>query len=718
MSAHRACFRPLRILAAALLFAAPIWSQTYQVDNSVLPSGGNNNSTTENADFGDIDQDGDWDVILGDGGDDGNDQNRIWINQGGVQAGTLGVFTDRTTTQFPSISDDSRDIEFVDFDNDSDLDIYISNTAQISNQGNRWWTNLGHDQAGSLGFYIDETAARWSGLGAAGSSIAGSQLIGGTFVDWSCDCDFGDLDNDGDMDLVHSSYGGTFGGNVPTRLFLNDGNGVFAEFNPSGFQLSGPSISSGDPGLWCDGDQSSNTTNFDGTNCDIATTALDIDLGDVDGDFDLDLLHGARNEPPRFFANRLDGSSLAPAVGAGLLGFRDVTGLVYPSGYTEGTFGHYEQEMGDFDGDGDLDIYGLNWIFTGFAFHDIVLTNDGSGIFGSQATLPGSAADDNEGDFLDVDNDGDLDIYVANFSGQDKLYRNNGSGTFTQISLPSFSATALDADAADTDGDGDYDVLVSEDNLQPNTFLRNVTNVPDTTPPYIPNCEEPRFITEASPFPIRAQVYDNAPYYITWYNPTWVEINVDGCALPNIPAVSSGGQIFRAMVPANLDGNVVLRWVSEDEHGNRGWSAWKSYLENKINKAPGTPGNAPSHSAPITATGGPGAGVPALTALAFAFAGAPFYMAARSDEVGSPFIVVVTDGLSDGPLSIGQGLSTDLAGNVLSSHRGSIGEAGHSLVSLGQLPDELPAGSNAYAQLFVFDGSNWEVSQVLNIISN
>ncbi|MFM7298301.1 MAG: FG-GAP repeat domain-containing protein, partial [Planctomycetota bacterium] len=361
----------------------------------------------------------------------------------------------------------------------------MSNTSQLSNQSNRWWVNMGGAQGGTQGFYTEQSAARWSGLGVAGqSSIAANQVLPTTgFIDFSCDCDFGDLDNDGDLDLVHSSYGGAFGGNVPTRLFLNNGAGVFAEFNPSGFQLAGQTIATGNPGIWCQGNQASNTTNSTGTNCDVASSALDIDVGDIDGDYDLDILHGARQEVPRMFRNLLSGTTLA---------FRDVTSATFPAGYSSGN-GHYEQEMGDCDLDGDLDIYGLNWQVS-VGFNDITLRNDGAGTYSNIQVLSGSGADDNEGDFLDYDNDGDLDLYVANFSGQDKLYRNNftGTGNFshsdvTSTSMPTANNTALDADCADLDQDGDTDVLVSNDSGQPEYYFKNLLNTVDTRIPRIPN---------------------------------------------------------------------------------------------------------------------------------------------------------------------------------------------------------------------------------------
>ncbi|MFN0007336.1 MAG: FG-GAP repeat domain-containing protein [Planctomycetota bacterium] len=534
---------------------------------------------TENVDFADIDNDGDWDASFAEGGDNGNAQNHLWRNNGGAQGGTIGIFTNVTATQLPVISDASRDVEFVDFDNDGDQDLYISNTSTDSPQSNHWWTNMGGAQGGTIGFYVDQTAARWAGLAGAGSSIAPSQVLaGGGFIDFSCDCDFGDLDNDGDLDLVHSSYGGDFGGQIPTRLFLNDGAGVFTEFNPSGYQLTGQLINNNNPGLWCEGAQSAGTTNSTGVNCDIASTALDIDVGDLDGDLDLDILHGARVELPRIFKNRLEENG-------GILGFRDVTGAVLPPGYSTGD-GHYEQELGDFDGDGDLDIYGLNWLAGGFSFNDATLKNNGTGTFTSLTTMTGSGSDDNEADFIDYDLDGDLDVFVANFAGQDRMYRNDGNGGMTLMPsgtgpgsvIPSDSLIALDADAADVDNDGDPDIFVANDANQSEWYLKNSTSANDTQAPVIYVVEQaPDRSPGASPTVIRAQVEDNQPYYGTWYIPVRLDVTVNGGPVTPYDMMSSMGQIFRGEIPGSLVGTIAYTVVATDQYGNTGQSATLSY---------------------------------------------------------------------------------------------------------------------------------------------
>lgn len=564
-------------LASVACLSQTASAQAFQnLSATRIPSSG---GFTENVDFADLDKDGDFDAVLAEGGDAGDDQNLIWINRGFEPGGTIGFFVDRTATQFPAVLDQSRDIEFVDIDNDGDVDIYVANTSQLSNQSNRWWINMGGAQGGTFGFYQDQSTARWLNLNTTPTSIAVSLLLPSGFIDWSCDCDFGDLDNDGDIDLVHSTYGGAFNGNVPTRLFLNNGAGAFTEFNPSSFRLTGQNINAGNPALWASGTQQSDTTNSTGTNSDIASSALDIDVMDVDGDLDLDILHGARQEVPRMFFNRLQEN------GGVLTAFRDVTAAVFPAGYSNGN-GHYEQEMGDCDNDNDLDIYGLNWQAS-FGFNDITLRNDGAGTFSNLQVLSGSGADDNEGDFLDYDNDGDLDLYVANFAGQDKLYRNNftGVGNFSHTNvtgsqLPTLNRIALDADCADLDNDGDTDVIVSNDSGADEYYLNNNTNVADTFAPRAANLEQaPNRTTGANPTVVRVQVYDNASYYETWY----INVQLEYRALPavaftQVAMQASQGQIWRGLIPGALAGTIEYRVRATDRRGNVGVSTTKQFV--------------------------------------------------------------------------------------------------------------------------------------------
>jgi len=587
--------------AACLALTGSLASaQQFVRNTTTVPVDAGNNC--ENVDFADIDLDGDWDAAFACGGDDALLQNHVWVNQGFLQAGTLGAYVDDTATRAPVILDQSRDIEFVDFDADGDVDIYVSNTAQNVTQGNRWWANMGGVQAGSAGFYQEQTNTRWSGLGGPGSSIAPSQVLpNGTFIDFSCDCDFGDIDNDGDIDLFHSSYGSSLSGTVPTRFFLNNGVGVFTEFNPSGFQLSGQQIVAGNPGLWCEGVQTSDTTNSTGTNCDIAASPLGIEIGDIDGDLDLDMLLGARNEAPRMFVNRLGQSGR----------FRDVTGSAYPAGYTTGS-GHYEQEMGDFDGDGDLDIYGMNWL----SLTDDTLVNNGAGVFGGQLTVPSSGSDDNEADFFDFDGDGDLDVYVANFSGQDRIYINNGVGVYTLAAglLPAESpnTTSLDADCCDLDSDGDYDVVVANDNAQQELVLINGTTADDVFPPNLQRLEQASDRSpSATPTSVRVQVYDDAPYYVTWYNRTHLEVQVNGGPVLSYPMRAMMGQIFRGNIPGELVGTISYRAVSRDEYGNTSATAFKSYQNGPVGAAYCSNASlATDHSTPCPCgnTGAPGNG--------------------------------------------------------------------------------------------------------------
>jgi hypothetical protein len=254
-----------------------------------------------------------------------------------------------------------------------------------------------------------------------------------------------------------------------------------------------------------------------------------------------------------------------------------VSAAVFPSGYASGD-GHYEQEMGDLDGDMDVDILGLGWIVSS-GFLEVSLQNTGNGTFSNTTPLPNSGADDSEVDCFDYDMDGDLDLFIANFSGQERLYRNDFAGgglvfahTTTGM-LPPENTTSLDADACDVDNDGDTDVFVANNLDQAEWYLQNTSTQNDLTPPQIAGLSQAlNRAASSQPTIVRAQVYDNAPYYINWYNATQLEYSVNGGAFASVPMRSSAGQIFRGELPGNLVGMVDYRVRSADQYGNSGVS--------------------------------------------------------------------------------------------------------------------------------------------------
>jgi hypothetical protein len=181
---------------------------------------------------------------------------------------------------------------------------------------------------------------------------------------------------------------------------------------------------------------------------------------DFDGDEDLDLLVSTWDPAGqlRFFRNRGDGS------------FEDATG---PAGLT-GITGGLNLVQADFDNDGDIDVLVLRgaWLDTEGHHPNSLLRNDGQGRFLDVAFAAGLGErhfPTQTAAWCDLDNDGDLDLYVGNESSEtqrspSQLFRNRGDGTFDDVAAAAGVTNDDFAKAVvcgDVDGDRFPDLYVS-----------------------------------------------------------------------------------------------------------------------------------------------------------------------------------------------------------------------------------------------------------------
>lgn len=145
----------------------------------------------------------------------------------------------------------------------------------------------------------------------------------------------------------------------------------------------------------------------------------------------------------------------------------------------------------DIDNDGDQDLFVTNESQQ----NENIYRNDGGGTFTALTSGPllTNGGNTMSGSWGDYDNDGDMDVFLANDQGFNALFRNNGNFNFTKIlndTLVKTPARSFSSAWSDVDNDGDLDVFITNaflpgtkqvnffyTNNGNGTFTRNTTDI-------------------------------------------------------------------------------------------------------------------------------------------------------------------------------------------------------------------------------------------------
>ena len=387
-----------------------------EVTGTHLPAISGTTFSTD-ADAVDLEADGDTDLVVA-----STSGVLVYVNDG------TGHFSEEGSTRL-DFNLLAECLEFGDVDGDGDPDLFVSGATPSGggpNGLNRLFLNDGQ------GFFTRDPAFP-TGLGV------------------SQDAEFGDVDNDGDLDLLLA--------NLRDQFFLSeDPDPDLLMINQGGAQAGVPGTFVADPAF---SQAAFNDFNF---------VTVDATLGDIDDDGDLDV-----------FLARADlqvGRTNVLLRNDGALGFVDVSSTQLSPLYLDDTM---EAEMADVDGDGDLDLLIAQSLPS--VFGATLMRNQGGGFFvEDQAAFPQLIA---EGELIrlgldvaDIENDGDMDVLfsvhfeldgVGGMVGQSLLFLNRGGvqggtqGTFElDTTFPMIGPfIAPDALFADIDHDGNMDVFIT-----------------------------------------------------------------------------------------------------------------------------------------------------------------------------------------------------------------------------------------------------------------
>lgn len=388
--------------------------------------------------FADADGDGDEDVLIS-GQGSGNSIPRLYLNNG------RGEFAQYMGLPFEPVTHSS--LAFADIDGDRDLDLLLTGQSVTLNAPvAKLYANDGrgrfHEISGAPFTGVLSASIAFADVDGNGSPdvlIAGASKAGilssklylnngkGRFAEqtntpftgvYSGSAAFADADGDGDQDLLLTgNRNGASESAAPlSKLYLNDGRGVFTEKTEVPF---------------------------------INVCYSAIAFADVDSDGDEDLLLTG-NSQSLFRIAKL-------YLNDGKAGFSERTGTPFDGGYNSSV------AFSDVDLDGDLDV-----LIAGLGSPGPMAklyTNAGSGRFAERTGTPFECVYFGSATFADIDGDGDQDLLLTgtNSSGAlSKLYVNDGQGRFSEKSGALFEGVYLSAAAfADVDGDKDPDAFLT-----------------------------------------------------------------------------------------------------------------------------------------------------------------------------------------------------------------------------------------------------------------
>jgi hypothetical protein len=361
------------------------------------------------------------------------------------------TFTKITTGRIVTDIATSSGLTWGDYDNDGFLDLFVPNMIRSpSPNGNDFlYRNNGDGTFSAVTNTIIVTDALNSEVGVwgdydndgyldlfvtHGQNVQSSFLFrnngDGTFTrvtngspantpgeyDGAC---WGDFDNDGFVDLFVTNAAGAQGPRLANFLYRNNGNGGFIRV----------------------------------TNGSVVTdlgTARGCAWGDYDNDGQMDLfVPNAYLTTNALYRNRGHGTFDRVTTGNVATDPADSRGCAW----------------GDYDNDGHLDLFVANGGLTSTQ-SDYLHHNNGDGTF-AKVTSGSVVTDSGHGfgcEWGDYDNDGFLDLFVANVGGNNFLYHNNGDSSFTRItsgSLANDGGESWGCAWGDYDNDGFLDLVVA-----------------------------------------------------------------------------------------------------------------------------------------------------------------------------------------------------------------------------------------------------------------